>query len=193
MALIKDIQHRADRINEVISSVDIKNRITDGFVRFLWDGVIVEFAPGEVKHVPRKMAEWWRDHTRYKFVEGDALEGTPSVSSYKLGIVGVDDTSDVTKAEVDKVKDLYDSINAPPKIDQETGKPFRTVYLNPASTGVMDTARQIEAREAKAVKQVSEAIVGTAATELADASAQASDEEVSTAWKTARPGVAADA
>jgi len=78
------------------------------------------------------------------------------------------------------VKELLDVSNMPEltRIDPQTGKPLRRVYIDPRSTGARDNFAQ---RERAATKTVSSAIVKDAAERLADAAQGASEADIQAA------------
>lgn len=167
-------------ITTLMDAVQVKNRIVDGMVRITFDGKQIEWAPGQSRQLPRKLAEWFVNKSLYCFYPGDVNEGLPSKAHYKLVIVGMAnaDESDITRAQVANVKELLDVASMPEltRIDPQTGKPMRRVYIDPRSTGAND----METRQAEqaATKTISSAIVKDAANKIADAAAGASDAEI---------------
>lgn len=182
MASIKEIQDRADKINELTNAVQLKNRIVDGRVMIPFDGRPVVFEPGEVKLLPRKVAEWLRNKSLYCFNPGDVVNDIPAKSHYKLAILEdpTQDATDLTRAEVAEVKELLDRSSMPEltRVDPLTGRPMRAVYIDPRSTGARDTAA---IRQQRATSQVSHAIVEHAAEAIAEAAQKVSDREIDAA------------
>lgn len=169
-------------IHQLMDNQEIRNRIVDGVVRITFDSKEVRWEPGEVKTMPRALAEWFRDKSLFHFRPGDVNEGISAMSCYKLHIKG--DTAhedfDLTKDEVNAVKELLDVGNMPEltRIDPLTGKALRRVYIDPRSTGARDN---YAARERQATKAVSSSIVRSAAEEIADAAQGASEAEIQSA------------
>lgn len=175
------MNNREENFDEIVASVSLKNRVKDGSVFITRNARQQEWKPGEVKVLPRKIAEWFRDKSRFRVNPGDPNEGIPATIEYKLVIVGDgQDESDITREYVLSVKELLDVQNMPhlQRIDPKTGLPLRRVYIDPRSTGGFgqsDAARQAEERVTRAV---SSDIVRAAADEIATAAQNASDEEI---------------
>ncbi len=128
------------QLSDMLDSVEVKNRVADGAVCITFDGKLVEWKPGEVKRLPRKLAEWFQAKSLYLFHPGDIVEGIPAKSHYKLAILGIgQDEFELTKAQSD-VPELLDAQNMPEltRVDPQTGKPMRRVYIDPRSTGARD-------------------------------------------------------
>jgi len=169
-------------IHQLMDNCEVRNRIIDNAVRITFDSKEVRWEPGEVKTMPRSLAEWFRDKSLYHFRPGDVNEGISAMSCYKLHITGdtAHEDHDLTKDEVNAVKELLDVSNMPEltRIDPQTGKPLRRVYIDPRSTGARDNFAQ---RERAATKTVSSAIVKDAAERLADAAQGASEADIQAA------------
>jgi len=169
------------KLEQMMDSVEVKNRVVDGPVKITFDGTMVEWAPGEVKRLPRKLAEWFQAKSLYSFHPGDINEGIPAKSHYKLVMLGCSqDEGDLSKLAVNEVKELLDASNMPEltRIDPTTGQPLRRVYIDPRSTGARD---KYVAKELQATKSVSSAIVREAAEQIADAAQGASEQEIEAA------------
>ncbi len=146
-------------IHQLMDNCAVRNRIVDHPVRITFDSKEVKWEPGEVKTMPRALAEWFRDKSLYHFRPGDVNEGISAMSCYKLHIDGdrAHEDHDLTREEVLAVKELLDTANMPEltRIDPVTGKPLRRVYIDPRSTGARDNFAQ---RERAATKTVSSAM-----------------------------------
>lgn len=157
-------------IGELMDSVQVKNRVCDGIVRITFDGKQVEWAPGEVKNLPRALAEWFQAKSLYLFNPGDINEGIPAKSHYKLAILGMgQDEDDLTKEGVN-VPELLDAQNMPEltRVDPATGKPMRRVYIDPRSTGARDSSPK-KALSKAMTKESAMALAQAAQTDLGGA------------------------
>lgn len=171
-------------IEDLTDNVQLKNRIVDGRVTVTYNSRAVIWEPGQIKTLPRKVAEWFRHKSMFRFNPGDHNEGISPKWEYKLAILedATQDSTDLTKDYVAGVKELLDVSNMPQltRVDKD-GHPLRRVYIDPRSTGAMsksDVARRVEEQ---AVRQTSSAIVHAAAEEIADAAQGASDADIEAA------------
>ena len=170
-------------IDDILSGVEVKNRVVDGKTVITYNGKSIEWGPGEIKRMPRIVGEWFVYlKSFYRLNPGNSEEGIPQTYSYRLVILGDgQDESDLTREELSKVKELLDVENMPDlvRIDPTTGKPMRRVYIDPRSTGANDYAQR--QRERAVTKEVSSRIVTAAAVEIAAAAQQASEGEIEAA------------
>jgi len=168
-------------INEMLSSVTVKNRVTNEAVRITFDGRLIVWQPGESKQMPRKLADWFQAKSLYLFHPGDPTDPeNPQKFHYKLAILGVgQDETPLTREDVN-VPELLDAQNMPElrRVDPKTGEPMRRVYINPRSTGARD---DFVAKERQVTKDVSSAIVKDAAERIADAATGVSETEIGAA------------
>ena len=166
-------------INDVMDTVQVKNRLVDASVRITFDGKQVVWEAGQSRSLPRKLAEWFQAKSLYCFNPGDIDEGIQAQSQYKLVIVGSGQAeSDLTKADVQAVRELLDTQNMPglARVDPTTGMLMRRVYIDPRSTGANDQAqRQTEER---VTKGISSRIVAEAAEQIAEAAQGATEQEI---------------
>jgi hypothetical protein len=129
------------KISQIVDSVPVKNRIVDGSFTQMFDGELVTWTPGEVKHLPRSYAEWFVHKSCFKFDIAGGKHG------YRLCIVGVGaDESDLTAAEVAAQKELIDREKLGPTMFTPDGKP-----LTPTTVPLSGLAGQIRAEEMKIV------------------------------------------
>lgn len=168
-------------MDELLDSVELKNRIVDGPVMLTRNSRQVIWGPGEVKRMPRKLAEWFRQKSLYQFHPGDHNEGISPKWQYKLAIVGdaSQDMSQLTRAHVLEVKELLDVANMPElrRVDKD-GHLMRRVYIDPRSTGAMSTSDNQRRVEEQVMQAVSKDIVSDAAGKIADAAQHASESEI---------------
>jgi len=178
------MNNREENFEELVNSVSIKNRVCDGSVFITRNARQQEWKPGEVKVLPRKIAEWFRDKSRFRVNPGEPNEGIPSTIEYKLVILGDGaDETDITREYVLSVKELLDVANMPQlqRIDPKTGLPLRRVYIDPRSTGGMGQSDTVRRTEEAVTKAVSSDIVRAAADAIADAAQNASPAEIEAA------------
>lgn len=169
-------------INEVMDTVQVKNRIVDAPVRITYDGKQVVWEPGQIRQLPRKLAEWFQEHSLFHFNPGDVDEGIPSKSDYKLVMLGCNQNEhDITKDDVKAVRELLDTANMPQlaRVDPTTGQLMRRVYIDPRSTGANDQAQR--RAEENVTKTLSSRIVADAAEKIAEAAQGASESEIESA------------
>jgi hypothetical protein len=166
-------------INDVMDTVQLKNRLVDAPVRITFDGKQVVWNPGQARSLPRKLAEWFQAKSLYCFNPGDIDEGISAQSQYKLVILGSgQNEGDLTKEDVQAVRELLDTQNMPglARVDPTTGKLMRRVYIDPRATGANDMAqRQAEER---VTKGISSRIVAEAAEQIAEAAQHATEAEI---------------
>lgn len=171
-------------IEALTDAVQLKNRIVDGQVTITYDSHPVVWAPGQIRTLPRKVAEWFRHKSMFRFNPGDHNEGISPKWEYKLAILGdtTQDSSDLTREYVASVKELLDVENMPglTRVDKD-GHPMRRVYIDPRSTGAMARSDAQRRVEAQATRQTSSAIVHAAAEEIADAAQSATPQEIEAA------------
>lgn len=178
------MNNREENIDEILNSVSIKNRVEDGPVWITRNARQVVWNPGEVKTLPLKIAEWFRDKSRFRVNPGDHNEGIPPTIEYKLVILGQgQDETPITREYVLSVKELLDVQNMPQlqRIDPKTGLPLRRVYIDPRSTGGMSNSDTARRAEEAVVKSVSSAIVRDAAERIADAAQGVSEGDIEAA------------
>jgi len=172
-------------MDELLESVEVRNRIVDRRVSITRNAKPVVWEPGEVKRMPRVMAEWFIElKSMYKFYPGNLDDGTPSKRHYLLTIVGDPkyDQTDLTKAEVAGQKELLDVANMPEltRVDAQ-GNAMRRVYIDPRSTGAMSQSDTESAREKRVISAVSKDIVRAGAEAIADAAQNATVQEIEAA------------
>lgn len=169
-------------MEDLMDSVELKNRIMDGPVRLIRDSREIVFAPGQSVRLPRKIAEFLRHKSMFRFNPGDFNLGIQPKWEYKLAIMEDpdQDNSPLTMDYVRGVKELLDVTNMPEltRIDPSTGQPLRRVYIDPRSTGAMGTSDSVARQESQVVKKVSSAIVRDAADRIADAAQGTSEAEI---------------
>jgi hypothetical protein len=178
------MNQREEDFDEVSNPVQIKNRVCDGPVFITRNARQREWKPGQTLHLPRKVAEWFRDKSRFRVNPGDPNEGIQSTIEYKLVILGDgQDESDITREYVLSVKELLDAQNMPhlQRIDPKTGLPLRRVYIDPRSTGGFGQSDAVRQSEERVTRAVSSDIVKAAAEEIADAAQNASDQDIMSA------------
>jgi hypothetical protein len=178
------MNNREENIDEILNSVQLKNRIEDGPVMITRNARQVRWEAGEVKTLPLKIAEWFRDKSRFRVNPGDHNEGISPTIEYKLVILGQGaDETPLTREYVLSVKELLDVQNMPQltRIDPKTGEPLRRVYIDPRSTGGMGQSDAAKQREEAVTRQVSSDIVRSAAEAIADAAQGASEQEIEAA------------
>lgn len=167
-------------IDDLLSGVKVKNRVVDARTVITHNGKAIVWEPGETKSMPRKLGEWFVYlKSLYRFNPGSSDEGIPATYSYKLCIVGdPHPETDLTKADMAKVKELLDVENMPDlvRVDTATGVQMKRVYIDPRSTGANDFAQR--ALEQEVTKRQSSKIVKAAAAEIAEAAEKASPEEI---------------
>lgn len=183
--------HNSFTMDDLTDVVAIKNRIVDGPVNITYDSKPQHWDPGETKRMPRKVAEFLRHKSLFRFNPGDHNEGIPPKWDYKLAIEGdAHDESDLTHAEVLAQKELLDVRNMPELTRTgQDGQPLRRVYIDPRSTGAMGVSDSQRMAEERVTKQVSSAIVADAAGKIADAARGLSEKDIEQAVRR----VAADA
>lgn len=122
-------------VKDLMDTVRIKNRVTDGTVTILHNKEAYDFAPGEVKQMPRKLAQWMLRKGWYKWIAGNTALGRKAQILNKLVILETGkDESDLTAGDTEAL-----TLVPITKIDPSTGKPLRMIAINPSDTGA-DTA-----------------------------------------------------
>ena len=176
--------NKEENIDDMLDVVQIKNRIEDGPVMIVRNSRQVIWGPGETKSLPRKIADWFLNKSRFRVNPGDHNEGIPAKIEYKLVILNQgQDESPITREYVLSVKELLDVENMPhlQRLDPKTGLPLKRVYIDPRSTGGMSLHDQQRQLEQRVMRQVSSDIVHAAADEIADAAVNASEQEIEAA------------
>lgn len=170
-------------IEDLLSGVEVKNRVVDGRTVITHNGKAIVWEPGEVKRMPRKLGDWFVYlKSLYRFNPGSSDEGIPATYSYKLCIIGdPHPETDLTRADLKKVQELLDVDNMPDlvRVDTATGVKMKRVYIDPRSTGANDFAQR--ALEQEVTKRQSSKIVKAAAAEIAEAAQGASEGEIADA------------
>ncbi len=166
-------------IQDLMDTVPIKNRVVDGMVCITFDRQQIVWQPGEVKGMPRKVAEWFIRKSMYSFQPGDESRGIKAKAHYTLCIVGDGkDESELTD-EQRRRPELIDRSGMQP-YDLKTGKPMRVVYIDPNQVaGVNELNAKAYAQDKvqeRAVEAVSEKIVQVAANEAGDIADKVLDE-----------------
>lgn len=172
--------HNSFTMEDLTDVVEVKNRVVDGPVNITYDAKPQHWEPGESKRMPRKVAEFLRHKSLFRFNPGDHNEGIPPKWEYKLAIIGDShDESPITHAEVLAVKELLDVKNMPELTrTAPDGHVMKRVYIDPRSTGAMGASDSQRMAEERVTRQVSSAIVSDAAGKIADAAAGLTERDI---------------
>lgn len=165
------MSHGAFTMDELMDSVELKNRIEDAPVVIVRDAKEIRIAPGQSVRLPRKVAEFLRHKSLFRFNPGDYQLGIPPKWDYKLAIVGdPHDDTPLTREEVLAQKELLDVKNMPElSRTAPDGTVLRRVYIDPRSTGAMGQSDGLAREEKGVVRKVTSGIVREAAEQIADA------------------------
>jgi hypothetical protein len=152
----------AFEIEDLMDTVPIKNRVTDGKVCVVFDRRQIVWAPGEVKGMPRKVAEWFIRKSMYKFTPGDENRGIRAKTHHTLVIVGGGKDETPMTNEQRTRPELIDR-ESMTSIDLNTGKPMKTVYIDPNRVAGVDAldgrAKVGDKIQERAVETISGAIM----------------------------------
>lgn len=149
------------RASEILDSVMVKNRVVDASTAIVFgdDAVATPFVfqPGEVKPMPKALAEWFVNHSHYKF------NLDTGVRHSKLVILGRGkDESDLTARETFRDEMVAREEMQPTHFDPETGKPMRFAYINTNQVpGVLQAERQVNSAGAQAQEIAAKRAVAT--------------------------------
>ncbi len=167
------------RVSELLDEVQVKNRVVDAPVTLTYDLEEITWAPGQTRHMPKKLAEWFVAKSWFKFNSDTGKRW------YKLVILGKgQDESDLTAAEVTRPELLDRENMRSTAFDKETGEALRPVYLDPNGvSGVDDFTRRAdnagpEVKERSAKQAVAEQHREEAREMLGEAAAKLSPEEI---------------
>jgi hypothetical protein len=141
-------------VKDLMDTVKIKNRVVDAPVVIVHNKEEYAFGPGEVKSMPRKLAQWMLRKGWYKWIAANTALGRKAQILNKLVILGTG--KDETDLHVQDTEAL--TLVPITKIDPATGKPLRMVAINPGDTGadtaemaLMERDRQVNAKLREAV------------------------------------------
>lgn len=156
-------------IDDLMDTVPIKNRVVDGLVCITFDRKQIVWKPGEVKGMPRKVAEWFVRKSMYSFSPGDENRGIKATGHHTLVILGMGkDESDITDEERRK-PELIDRSRMQ-AYDLKTGQPMKVIYIDPNAVNGVDAldakAWGQDRVQAAAVEKVSDAIINHTANEV---------------------------
>lgn len=159
----------AFEIDDLMDTVPIKNRVVDGMVCIVFDRKQIVWKAGEVKAMPKKVAEWFVRKSMYLFSPGDENRGIKAQGYYTLVIVGGGkDETDITD-DKRHPPELIDRSRMQP-YDLKTGQPMRVMYIDPNSVvGVDSLVNRADAQDRvqkDAVDKVSDAIIQHTANEV---------------------------
>lgn len=139
------------RITELVDTVPIRNRFTKSIVSIMFDGQPVEWAPSELKHLPRAYADFF---VRKSTIKTD-LKGKAKVQA--LVIVGSSKAQGPLDDDVYAgPQDLIDRSDAPATMFDSTGAPLVKTAIVPVHgiAGVQEHEQSVLNREATATRQI---------------------------------------
>lgn len=153
---------RGFNVKDLMDTVKLKNRVVDAPVTIIHNCEEYTFGPGEVRQMPRKLAQWLLRKGWYRWIAANTAIGRKAQILNKLVILGEG------KDETDLYVDDTDALTLVPvtKIDPQTGKPLRMVAINPADTGADSAEMALMERDRQVSAQIREAVQNDAAEKI---------------------------
>jgi hypothetical protein len=166
----------ASQLADVMNPVPVKNRVTDHDVTIHFAGEFWVWKPGEVKHLPLKLADWMEEHSQFAWRPADLALDIPASSKTRLVVLdrGTDE-SDISWVSTVRMENI-DREAMEPVIDPADGEAFKTQYVDTRgmSPGVLGArAQRADSRAAREQFETTRRIEAEATERLADLAAEA--------------------
>lgn len=162
-------KERGFTAKDLMDNVQLKNRVVDAPVTILHNKEEYTWQPGEVRSMPRKLAQWMLRKGWYKWIAGNTALGRRPEILNKLVILNTGkDESDLRVTETDAL-----TLVPITKIDPTTGKALRMVAINPTETGADSAEMALAQRDAQVRETIKKAVTADAAAKIEKAADEA--------------------